>query len=182
MPQAWTVLGSEELFAVRPYVVVTRERVRTSRGEEVDDFYRVDLAPFVVCVPQTSNGEIVTLWSYKHGPRRWGLSFPAGFLSLEEAPDVACRRELVEEAGYAATELLHLGAFVDNGNQRGSLGNYFAARDCKLVAAPDSGDLEEIEVRLMSPHAIDRALQAGDIPVIHHVAAWGLARDRLARI
>jgi len=180
MRQAWTVLGSEELFAARPYVVVTRERVRTSRGEEVDDFYRVDLPHFVVCVPQTPNGEIVTLWSYKHGPRRWGLSFPAGFLGQEEAPEAACRRELVEETGYSPTELLHLGAFVDNGNQRGSLGNYFAARDCKLVATPDSGDLEEIEVRLMTPHEIDCALGAGDMPVVHHVAAWCLARARLA--
>jgi len=179
MRQAWTVLASEVLFAAPPYVVVTRECVRTSRGVEVDDFYRVDLPNFVVCVPQTSNGEIVTLWSYKHGPRRWGLSFPAGFLAQEEAPEAACRRELVEETGYTATELLHLGAFVDNGNQRGSLGNYFAARDCKLVATPASGDHEEIEVRLMSPHEIDCALSAGDIPVVHHVAAWGLARTRL---
>ena len=50
----WTVLGSEELLHAPPYVTVTRERVRTESGAEISDFYRVDLAPFVVCVPQTT--------------------------------------------------------------------------------------------------------------------------------
>jgi ADP-ribose pyrophosphatase len=176
----WIVLDAEEIFAARPHVVVTRERVRTSRGEVVDDFYRVDLAPFVVCVPQLPGGEIVTLWSYKHGPRRWGMSFPAGYLADGEAAEAACRRELVEETGYAAGALVGLGAFVDNGNQRGALGSYYLARDCRYVTAPDAGDLEDMEVRLMTPDAIDTALERGDMPVIHHVAAWGLARRHIA--
>ncbi len=175
----WTVLAEEEVFAARPYVVVTRERIRTGSGQEVDDFYRVDLAPFVVCVPQTDTGEIVTVWSYKHGPGRWGLSFPAGYGGEGEAAAETCRRELLEETGYAGT-LVHLGEFIDNGNQRGSVGNYYLAGACRRVAEPNSGDLEQMEIRLMRPEEIDAALDAGEIPVIHHVAAWGLARRHLA--
>ena len=52
MSDEWTVLESEIVFAARPYVVVTREAVRPSRGQLVDDFYRVDLGPFLVGVPQ----------------------------------------------------------------------------------------------------------------------------------
>jgi len=180
MTTDWTVLGTEEVFSARPYLVVTREKVRTSRGELVDDFYRVHLADFVVCVPRLASGEIVTLWSYKHGPRRAGLSFPAGYLAEGEAAEVACRRELIEETGYSAEALVHLGAFVDNGNQRGALGSYFFAPLCRFVSVPDPGDLEDMEVRLMMPDAIDRALAAGDMPVLHHVAAWGLAQRHIA--
>jgi ADP-ribose pyrophosphatase len=176
MTSRWTVLGTEEVFGARPHVVVTRERVRTSRGEIIDDFYRVDLAPFVVCVPQLSTGEIVTLWSYKHGPRRCGLSFPAGYIAASEAAEVACRRELIEETGYAVDTLRRLGAFIDNGNQHGALGTYYFARNCRRAAVADPGDDEDIEVRLLTPEAIDSALDSGDIPVIHNVAAWGLAR------
>lgn len=177
--EQWTVLASETVFAARPWVVVTRERVRTGAGQIVDDFYRVDLAPFVVCVPQLPSGEIVTLWGYKHGPGRWGMSFPAGYVDAGEQPAAASARELIEETGYEPTTLTHLGEFVDNGNQRGCVGNYYVARGCRLVAAPASGDLEQIDVRLMTPDAIDRALADGDISVIHHVAAWGLARPHL---
>jgi ADP-ribose pyrophosphatase len=175
----WTVLDSEELFAARPHVLVTRERVRTSRGQIIDDFYRVELAPFALCVPQLPTGRIVTLWSYKHGPRGYGLSFPAGYLSEGEEAETACRRELLEETGYAAHSLIPLGTFIDNGNQCGSTGSYFFAAQCQRVALPDSGDLEEMEVRLMKPSAIDQAIACGEMPVIHHVAAWGLARRHI---
>ena len=53
----------------------------------------------------------------------------------------AVRRELLEETGYKAGSLTHLGEFVDNGNQRGCIGNFFIAHHCDQIAEPDSGDL-----------------------------------------
>lgn len=175
----WDVLAREEVFAIRPYAVVSRERIRTAAGVVVDDFYQVALADFAVCVPQLASGEVVTLWQYKHGPRRFGLGFPAGFIDTGENPDAACRRELLEETGYAPGMLDGLGSYVDNGNQRGSFGHYFLGRDCSLVATPRPDDLEPIEIRLMRPEAIDLALAEGQFSVIHHVAAWALARPRI---
>lgn len=176
----WEVLGREEVFAARPYVAIARERIRTGSGLVVDDFYQVELATFALCVPQLASGEIITLWQYKHGPRRYGLGFPAGFVEPAESPDTACTRELREETGYAPATLEALGAYVDNGNQRGSLGHYFLARDCSIVAVPQDDELEPNEIRLMHPDAIDAALADGEFSVVHHVAAWALARPRLA--
>jgi len=176
---AWTVLAREQVFAARPYVAVARERVRTPNGTIVDDFYQVELATFAVCVPVAPDGRIVTMWQYKHGPRRIGLGFPAGFVEVDETPDSAGGRELLEETGYTAGRLESLGSYVDNGNQRGSLGHYFIAHDCTRTADPIADDLETADIRLMTPAAIDAALDAGDFAVIHHVAAWGLARTKL---
>ena len=176
----WDILAREEVFAAPPYVVVARERIRTGAGVIVEDFYQVALADFAVCVPQLDSGEIVTLWQYKHGPRRFGLGFPAGFIDPGETPDVACRRELLEETGYAPGAIEELGSYVDNGNQRGSLGHYFFGRRCTVLAAPQADDLEPIEIRLMQPAAIDAALAQGLFSVVHHVAAWALARSRIA--
>ena len=136
----WTVLSTERVFSAPPYVTVTRERVRTDVGVEINGFYRVDLAPFVVCVPQPPGGDIVTIWQYKHGPRRWGLTFPAGYVDAGETPEAACRRELMEEAGYILGKVVLLGEFVDNGNQRGSLGSYYIASDCRWAKLPCSSD------------------------------------------
>ncbi len=176
---AWEVLDRTELFSAKPYVSIARERVRTRSGAVIDDFYQVELATFALCVPQLTSGEIVTLWEYKHGARRFGLGFPAGFVEADEAADAACARELAEETGFRPGKLEALGCYVDNGNQRGSLGHYFLARDCQRVADPIVDDLEVAEIRLMRPEAIDRALAEGRFSVIHHVAAWALARPRL---
>ncbi len=179
MTGAWQVLRRTPLFAAEPYVSVACEQVRTTSGVVIDDFYQVELATFALCVPQLPSGEIVTFWEYKHGPRRFGLGFPAGFVEKDEAPDSACVRELREETGFVPGTIQALGSYVDNGNQRGSLGHYFLARDCQHVAEPVIDALEIAEIRLMQPAAIDRALANGQFSVIHHVAAWALARPHL---
>ena len=176
----WTVLGERVLLSCPPYVTVTRQTVRTTSGQEIDDYYRVDLASFAVCVPVLADGGVVTLWQYKHGPQAYGLSFPAGYLDQGEEPLAACQRELAEETGLAGKAWQHLGSFVDNGNQRGSLGHFYLATGCTFAGEPDHGDLEEMELRVMRPAEIDAALAAGQIQILHHAAAWSLARAALA--
>jgi len=175
----WQVLGEQVLLARPPYVTVTQQRLRTGEGVEVPDFYRVDLAAFAVCVPQLADGGIVTLWQYKHGPQAYGLSFPAGYLDAGEEPLAACQRELREEAGLASEAWHHLGSFVDNGNQRGSQGHFYLARGCSAVAAPAHGDLETMELRVMQASEIDAALAGGQVQILHHAAAWAMARPLL---
>lgn len=176
----WTVLGEQVLLARPPYVTVTQQRVRTSSGQEIDDFYRVDLASFAVCVPLLADGGVVTLWQYKHGPQAYGLSFPAGYLNAGEEPLAACQRELAEETGLTGGAWQHLGSFVDNGNQRGSLGHFYLATGCTFAGEPNHGDLEDMELRVMLPREIDAALAAGQIQIVHHAAAWLLARAATA--
>lgn len=176
----WRVLDEQVLLARPPYVTVKQQRLVTAAGVEIDDFYRVELAEFAVCVPQLIDGGITTLWQYKHGPQAYGLSFPAGYLDPGEEPLAACARELREEAGLEGENWIHLGSFVDNGNQRGSLGHYYLATGCRTVAEPAHGDLEAMEVKVMRPDEIDAALAAGAIQIVHHAAAWALARGRLA--
>ncbi|MEO5705659.1 MAG: NUDIX hydrolase [Alteraurantiacibacter sp.] len=175
----WTVLDEQVLLTRPPYLTVKQQRLRTSAGVEIDDYYRVELAEFAVCVPQLADGGIATLWQYKHGPQAYGLSFPAGYIDPGEQPLAACQRELREETGLASDSWVHLGSFVDNGNQRGSLGHYYVATGCRSVTEPASGDLETMELRVMSPHEIDAALAAGSIQILHHAAAWALARGHL---
>jgi ADP-ribose pyrophosphatase len=172
---AWTTLAEQVLLDRQPFVRVTQERVRTDSGIEIDDYYRVVLPKFASCVPVTQDGMIVTLWQYKHGPKAYSLTFPAGFIEPGEAPDSACRRELLEETGYIAVALAPLGDFVDGGNQPGSHGYYFIATGCSPVQAPEDGDLETMEIRLMTPAEVDAALDAGQFAICHHVTAWLLA-------
>ena len=110
----------------------------------------------------------------QHGPRREVLGFPAGHLDPGEEAEPAARRELMEETGLAPDRLIHLGSYVDHGNQRVCTGHYFAARDCRRIAAPDPGDLEEFAYETLGPEEIDAAIRRGEFGVMHHVAAWGL--------
>ena len=109
----------------------------------------------------------VPLDGYEYG-------FPAGLVDNGESLEQAARRELMEETGLRVGELISMGGYVDNGNQGGSTGHYFAAMNCARICDPAPGDLEEFSYQELSPEDITAAMKTGEFSVIHHVAAWGL--------
>ncbi len=175
----WTVQSEREIFARPPFFHVVEQTIVTGRGEVIEDFYQVRLRSFGLVVPILENGNVLLIQQYKHGPGSVCVGFPAGFLDPEEAPDQGAAREMREETGLVARALTPLGRFVDNGNQRGCEGHYFLGTGCHAVAAPDSGDLEDFEYLEMTPDDVDGAVWEGRFAVIHHAAAWGLARLKL---
>ena len=178
----WKTLAENVIFAVRPYLEVVQQTVSLPDGGLIEDFYQVHLRNFVIVVPILENGDVMTLRQYKHGPGRVTLTFPAGFVETGEDPEAACRRELLEETGCEAGLLTHMGEFVDNGNQRGCIGNYYVAQNCVKVAEPDSGDLEDMLIERHSSRAIDQAFLDGEFAIIPsrqcvvHGAPQGLDR------
>ncbi|MEM1275557.1 MAG: NUDIX hydrolase [Pseudomonadota bacterium] len=170
----WKTLDREIVFDRQPFLRVVKERIETERGEVVDDFFQVELRSFAMTVPILENGKVQLIRQYKHGPRRVSLCFPGGFLDEGEAPIDCARRELLEETGLQAGELIPLGSFVDNGSQRGSISNYFLAPGCTQLRPPAPGDLEEFEYVEMRPDEVDRELATGGFAINHHVTAWSL--------
>jgi len=120
--QEWTTISEKVVFSEPPFIKVVRQVVDIGNHHLVDNFFQVHLRSFVVAVPVLKNGKILTIRQYKHGPGRVSLTFPAGFVEPDEHPEMACRRELLEETGLQPGETIHLGEFVDNGNQRGCVG------------------------------------------------------------
>jgi ADP-ribose pyrophosphatase len=173
---AWRVLGEETMFDASPWLTVTRETVVTDSGVTVPDYWQVRLSDFAIAVALTEAREVITLWQYKHGARHWGLTFPAGHVSPGEDPAEAMRRELREETGYAPARVTPIGRAAVSGNQGCGMANLFLMEGCRLEADPASGDLETMEIRLMTVAAVEAALRAGAAGVLPHLAVWGAAR------
>ncbi len=175
----WQTKSRDVVFEVHPYVRVVREVVEVAPGKIIDDFYQVELRSFSLVVPVLSDGRIMTLTGYRHGPRRSCLTLPGGFIDPGETPEQAARRELAEESGLAAGELIALGNYVDNGNQRGCRGHYFLALGCVPGPGFKADQTESFEVTAMTRDELDAALDRGEFGIIHHVAGWLLARRYL---
>jgi ADP-ribose pyrophosphatase len=128
----------------------------------------------VVVVALTPDGQVVVARNYKHGPRRVCLNLPAGYVEPGEEPLATARRELLEETGYVAEEWISLGGFASDGNRGCGTGHLFLARGAQKVAEPDAGDLEEMEIGLMSLDEVMDAVRRGDVAVLSVAAAIGL--------
>lgn len=174
--ERWTVLEDETVFDASPYLTVSKQRLLTGQGLEVADYYQVHMPDYSACCPVTTDGQVVTLWQYKHGALTFGLTFPAGNLAGGESPESAMRRELLEETGYRAGPSHFLGRYAVSGNQGCGWASFYLMEGCELAGAPESGDLESMEIRLMAPDDVDDAVAHGAITVMPHVTLWGLAR------
>lgn len=63
-----------------------------------------------VVIPVTNEGKIVMVSQYRYPLKRNLLELPAGKLSINEDPKECAGRELTEETGYSAKEILHIGS------------------------------------------------------------------------
>jgi ADP-ribose pyrophosphatase len=175
----WSVIESRTLLSAPPYLDVRAERVALPDGRVVEDYYQVDITPFV-CVfaeagAETGDNKILVIRQYKHGAKQVSLTFPGGHIDAGEAPLDAARRELLEETGFAAGRWLSLGGYVINANQGCGMAHLFVAKQCRKVSQPDSGDLEAMEIMLLSRAEIFAAARRGDFVLLNQIALFSLA-------
>ena len=87
------------------------ERVRLPDDREV----RLDVLRHpgaAAIVPLTDAGEILLLRQFRHAAGGYLWEIPAGTLERDEQPRACAERELVEEAGMRAREMIALGEIV----------------------------------------------------------------------
>ncbi|MDX1611059.1 MAG: NUDIX hydrolase [Candidatus Thermoplasmatota archaeon] len=171
MIDAWEVLEVIRVLDARPWLEVTRERVRLPDGHIIDDFYQVDVPEHAIVLAFTPDGEVLVQEQYKHGHRGVCLGFPAGFIDEGETPLESAKRELLEETGFTAEGWENLGAYTVDGNKGFGRAHLFAARNAEQVAEPTLEPAEAIEVSAMKPREIDHALVSGRIQVLSHAFA-----------
>ncbi|MGA9377897.1 MAG: NUDIX hydrolase, partial [Phormidium sp.] len=114
MIKKWRILKSKLVFNNK-WVTIRQDEVELPKGEIIDDFFVFVRPDIVLVFPVTENQEIVFVRQYRHATGEILLELPAGRLDSEiEDAEVAARRELEEETGYIAKELIKLGTLYDN--------------------------------------------------------------------
>ncbi len=161
----WVVLAERELLRVGGRLTVSQQRVRLPDGREVEDYLQFSSQSYVCIFALTPEGLVLCEQHYKHGPGRVILSLPAGACEGHEEPLVAAQRELLEETGHASSNWELLGEGLTHANAGGGRFHMYLARDCRKIAEPDSGDLEDITIQLMAIPALLQAVGRGDMPV-----------------
>ena len=107
-----------------------------------------------VVAPITDEGEVVLVRQYRYATGQWLLEAPAGKLAPGEAPESCARRELEEETGWRAAELVPLGAIWSSPGFTDELLHLFLARDLE----PGTQALEEAELLTVEKAPLDEAV------------------------
>lgn len=171
----WRVLRKTTIYADPPHLELTADDVELADGRVVRGYYQLDSRPSCAVVVTTEDGRIIFLRQYKHGARKVCLTFPGGRLEAGEALIDTARRELREETGYEAEGWRSIGEFPIHANQRVGVVGLFRAEAARRVCAPADGDLEEMEVVLLTLDEAREALRTGEIALLGDAAALSLA-------
>ena len=171
MHATWLTLGERELLRVENRLRVVAQHVRLPDGREISDYLRFTGTPYVTIVAQIPDGRLICERQYKHGPGRVILTLPAGAIEPSEEAFEAARRELLEETGYASGAWQKLAIHHTHANAGGSISHAYLARECRKIAEPNSGDLEDMTIELRTLAEVLSALSSGDMPMASDGAA-----------
>jgi 8-oxo-dGTP pyrophosphatase MutT (NUDIX family) len=112
-------------------------------------------------VALTNSGEVVLVKQYRHGVCNVMFEFPGGVVEDGEEPMDGAKRELLEETGYKASDMIQIAKLYPNPALQTNALYCFLALDAEKVGEQNLDAGEDIEVQLMQlEELIDLAKQA----------------------
>ena len=138
-----------------------RDHVKLADGK-LQEYHVFEIHDAVAVVPVLPDGSIAMLWQYRHPLGRTHWEVPAGRVDEGESPAAAAERELLEETGYRAKRIVHLGGFYPTNGISPHHAELYAALDCERVQKPEPGPTEKLSVHVKSAAEVRARLVRGD--------------------
>ncbi|MGV6945902.1 NUDIX hydrolase [Sphingobacterium kyonggiense] len=146
--EKWKVLDSKYIIQ-RPWATLRIDRLEMPSGHIKEEYYVLEYPTWVNMIGITEDNQILFVRQYRHGAQTIMVELPAGVVEEGEDPEVAARRELLEETGYAFDDCEYICELFANPATSGNLTYTYLLTGGKKVQEQELDDSEDIEVVLM---------------------------------
>lgn len=154
---------------------VRRDKVRF-QNQNIGQLDIIEHPGAVTIVPVDADGRVIFVCQYRHAAGEELLELPAGTLDADEPPENCAAREIREETGFAAGNLVKLGEFYLAPGYSTEYMTVYLATDLHPSPLPRDKDefitIERVPVEQAYQLAFNGRLQDGK-----SLAALLLARD-----
>lgn len=174
-PQRWQVVGSEVVVDDR-WIRLRADDCRDATERTIAPYYVLEYGDWISLLALDESGDALVVEEYRHGAGIIAVGTIGGGVEPGERPVDAAARELREETGYAAGEVIDLGATWANFGNHTNRVHHFLALGCRRVGEQQLDANESIAVHLLSPDGLDEHLEQS-----YHQLTWYKAMEWLGR-
>jgi ADP-ribose pyrophosphatase len=177
--RVWETVSRKTILNFSKFLTVESHTVKLPDGEIIPDWAWLIISSAAIVLALTDNDKFLCFRQTKYAIEGTSLAPVGGMLEPDETPIDAANRELLEEMGYEASEWVNLGSYILDPNRGIATMHLFLALNAKRVAEPDSDDLEDQELLLLSRDELENALQAGEFKVLAWSAVVAMSLNHL---
>ena len=150
------VTRSQYLLAGKQ-VRVREDECEWKNGEKTSSCLVLEFPDWANVFALTPDNKLILVKQYRHAIGNYVLELPGGSQEPSDlTPAVTARRELAEETGYTAEQMISLGSLSPNPALNNNRLHMFLATNAEYRTLPSPDDDEDIEVVLCT---IDETLQ-----------------------
>lgn len=176
--ESWPVLATEDLHRDGWVMALRRDTIQRPGSDETFSRLVLEHPGAAVVLAVDDDGRVLCLKQYRHPARRRFIELPAGLLDADgEDPLDVARRELREEASYAAATWRHLTSAYSSPGIIAERIHYFLATGLAPVSRGDfvleheEADMELLWVPFADLLAAVLRGEVGDGPLVIAVLA-----------
>lgn len=161
--EAWPLVETRQLADYR-ICRVRRDRRRSPRTGADHDFHVLQMPEWVNVIAVTRQARIVVIQQFRHGTGEVSVEIPGGVADAADGDLAAsARRELLEETGYEAEEVVAIGRVTANPAIQDNRCHTFVALGARRAGAAAPDEVEDIAVWEVAMDEIPALIASGRI-------------------
>ena len=180
--RVWETVSRKTILNHSKFLTVENHTVKLPDGQIIPDWAWVIIPSAANVLAVTDDNKFLCFRQTKYAIEGTSLAPVGGMLEPDETPLEAAKRELLEEMGYESSNWVNLGSHILDPNRGVATMHLFLALNSKQVAEPDSDDLEDQEILLLSRTEVENALKAGEFKVLAWSAVVALSLIYLSNL
>ncbi len=171
----WQKIGKEVVVAISQDKKLTIQRFKNPSTGKIQAFHRYIQPNWSIILPITDNGKVITCRQYYQGVEQILQHLPGGNADFtKENPYDVAKRELLEETGYEAQEVIFLGTIPLSARNSTTMTSLFLALGCKNAknVPLDKDELIEIVIEKLEDWVLKTFTEIRETPsmVATHLA------------
>lgn len=159
--KSWKKFQSKQIADCRIFKV--REDFCKNEDDETANFFVIENPDWVNIIAVTKDEKVVLIEQYRQGTEEITLEIPGGMVDEGEDAAKCAERELLEETGFKASEIICLGKSRPNPAIQSNWIYHFIAKDCEKTGETKFDEHESINTKLIDLSEIENLIESEEI-------------------